>query len=365
MASPDRSQPRYDIRSTNVRIEEVPDEEVYIAGPASFQLKPEACFTTSKKPYKPAAQRVHLVRQTLPVEFQVKHKIKGDPLTNMPKLSAQPAPFVPTGRYMQERHNIIDKVHKGDFLRPAEHNLMHNFMAKHKDSFTWNNDEKGHFCEDFFPPVEMPIISHMPWVLRNMPIPLGLYDKSQYSQPKCELFGLMCALTACKIYLIGVHNLIVEVNARFIKGMLNNPDVHPKAIINWWIVTIHLFHFKLVHVPKEVDDWVDRTYGFLQLINIATAPGEREIVSALVDLNLAHAREATVNVILNLWQTDMSLHPVHYDLAYSDFPQSVKAKSLDEQLVPTWQWLQDMSRPEGMIDTEYNSFVRWCCCFFT
>ncbi|KIY48919.1 hypothetical protein FISHEDRAFT_21239, partial [Fistulina hepatica ATCC 64428] len=55
--------------------------------------------------------------------------------------------------------------------------LMHEFMMKHKDGFAWDDSEKGHFREDFFPPVAMPIIAHTPWVLRNMPIPPGLYDK--------------------------------------------------------------------------------------------------------------------------------------------------------------------------------------------
>ena len=34
---------------------------------------------------------------------------------------------------------------------------------------------------DFFPPVEMPVIEHKPWVLKNIPLPPGMY------QPICEL----------------------------------------------------------------------------------------------------------------------------------------------------------------------------------
>ena len=51
------------------------------------------------------------------------------------------------------------------------------------------------------------------------------------------------------MYLIGVRNLIVEVDARYIKGMLTNPDLEPSASINRWIVSILTFHFTLVHVP--------------------------------------------------------------------------------------------------------------------
>ena len=70
-----------------------------------------------------------------------------------------------------------------------------------------------------------------------------------YSQAKLELYGLMRALRAVHIYIIGAKQLTVEVDAKYIKGMLNHPDIQPNATINRWIATIHSFHFKLVHVP--------------------------------------------------------------------------------------------------------------------
>ena len=73
--------------------------------------------------------------------------------------------------------------------------------------------------------------------------------KSRFSQPKLELYSLFCALRSLKMYLIGIQNLIVEVNTWYIKGMLSNPDITPSASINHWIVSILLFHFTLVHVP--------------------------------------------------------------------------------------------------------------------
>ena len=56
--------------------------------------------------------------------------------------------------------------------------------------------------------------------------------ESRYSQPKLELFGLYRALRHWRLYIIGVKNLIVEVDAKFIKGMLNEPDLQPNAVIN-------------------------------------------------------------------------------------------------------------------------------------
>ena len=54
---------------------------------------------------------------------------------------------------------------------------MHHFMCLQNLGFAWDDSERGRFREDFFPPVSMPIIEHKPWVQRNMPIPLGIYDE--------------------------------------------------------------------------------------------------------------------------------------------------------------------------------------------
>jgi hypothetical protein len=82
--------------------------------------------------------------------------------------------------------------------------------------------------------------------------------ESQYSQAKLELYGLFRALCAYRIYIIGVKNPVVEVDAKYLKGMLNNPDIQPNATINRWIAGILLFDFKLVHVPAIHHTAADR-----------------------------------------------------------------------------------------------------------
>ena len=62
----------------------------------------------------------------------------------------------------------------------------------------------------------------------------------------CSLFR---ALNATKLWIIGSKWLVVEVDAQYIKGMLNKPDLHPNAAMNRWIAAILIFDFKLVHVP--------------------------------------------------------------------------------------------------------------------
>jgi hypothetical protein len=73
--------------------------------------------------------------------------------------------------------------------------------------------------------------------------------ESRYSQPKLELFGLYRALRCWRLYIIGVKKFHVEVDAKFIQGILNNPDLQPDAAVNRWIQGILMFHFELIHVP--------------------------------------------------------------------------------------------------------------------
>ncbi|GJE97287.1 polyprotein [Phanerochaete sordida] len=75
--------------------------------------------------------------------------------------------------------------------------------------------------------------------------------EARYSQPKLELYGLFRALRAYRLYIIGVRKLVVEVDAKYIKGMLNDPDLQPNATVNRWIQGILLFDFDLVHVPAD------------------------------------------------------------------------------------------------------------------
>ena len=95
----------------------------------------------------------------------------------------------------------------------------------------------------------------------------------------------------------------MEVDAKYIKGMLKNPDIAPSASINCWILSILMFHFTLVHVPgthhgpdglsrrraqpgdeeepeDDFDDWIDQVNGFAHFVNspsycnnvVSTAP---------------------------------------------------------------------------------------------
>src|SRR5271154_2688597 len=133
--------------------------------------------TRSVYKYKPVALKTRPVIGELPGGFRIRRTIVGDPLLDMPKLSTTPSEFEPTGRYTQEQKEKIDERHKDDFLLEEERKLMHHFMMLQNGSFAWEDQERGRFREDFFPPIDIPVVPHKPWVLKNIPIPPGLYPE--------------------------------------------------------------------------------------------------------------------------------------------------------------------------------------------
>ena len=85
-------------------------------------------------------------------------------------------------------------------------------------------------------------------------------------------------------------------DAKYVKGMINNPDLQPNMTINRWIASILLFHFKFHHIsadrhtspdglsrqppsdddPPDTDDfedWLDSSYSFcITLLNDQLLP---------------------------------------------------------------------------------------------
>ena len=145
--------------------------------PSSSSPPPPQVLAGQKKKYKPVAKKVRPIKTDLPSRFRIVRNIIGDPLAAMPHLDVANIPdFAPTGRYTLERMIEFDKRH-GDFLLPEEKRFLHYFMMRNHDAFAWDDSERGRFREDFFPPVPMAVVPHVPWVERNIPIPRGLYDE--------------------------------------------------------------------------------------------------------------------------------------------------------------------------------------------
>jgi hypothetical protein len=200
--------------------------------------------------------------------------------------------------------------------------------------------------------------------------------ETRFSQPKLELYGLFRSLASLRLYLIGVRNLVIEVDARYIKGMLNNPDIAPSASINRWILAILTFHFKLVHVPgsfhgpdglsrrprqpddepsensEDFEDWIDKLHGFIHIINNARRSRRPErLISILANDKISSEEEQPTST------------PPSTD-EYDIIPRTDAAQAEDRRITKVRKWLQDLVRPTDLSDAEYSTFIRYATEFF-
>jgi hypothetical protein len=221
--------------------------------------------------------------------------------------------------------------------------------------------------------------------------------ESRFSQPKLEIYGLYRAVQSLRIYIIGVRNLIIEVDARYIKGMLRNPDIAPNATINRWITAILLFHFTLIHVPgtnhgpdglsrrlpqedddpenpadhDDFEDWVDQMHGFMHIINDV-----RPVYSQTTNLLATYLQSSSESDDESDDQQDdndddddeesvtADPEPDLGELRYSDIPRSLAAKHEEERLKLSKLWLSNLRRPPDFSDKEYKKFMRFSMHFF-
>ena len=196
--------------------------------------------------------------------------------------------------------------------------------------------------------------------------------ESNYSQPKVELYGLFRALRAVRIHIIGVKQLVVEVDARYIKGMLNNPDIQPNATINRWIAGILLFDFKLVHVPGEkhsgadglsrrrraaedpdeeddFEEWVDKACGFTVLSCNSRERREPR------DGSEGRAEERLLCLLAG---------PSEQEGDEAELPRTDAAEARDLELESIMEYLEDLQVPGGLTDRQVKRFVRRASDFY-
>jgi hypothetical protein len=179
----------------------------------------------------------------------------------------------------------------------------------------------------------------------------------------------------------------VEVDAKYIKGMLKNPDIAPSASINRWIVAILMFHFELVHVPgthhgpdglsrrrpqpgdeeepeDDFEDWIDNVNGFIHMVNphptnFATLTDAPPITCYITEANRqpSPTPEPDNTIAENTEDADNST-------SYNIVPRSEESNKADRQLLKVQHWLDTLERPDGLTDTEYTTFMRYCTRFF-
>ena len=213
--------------------------------------------------------------------------------------------------------------------------------------------------------------------------------EQRYSQAKLELFGLFRALKAIKLYIVGVRNLIVEVDVKYIKGMINNPDVQPNAAMNRWIAGILLFQFKLRHVPAkdhtaadglsrrpkapedkdDLDDpeeWIDTAYSFaIECLNFEAASAKR---------NSSEGKQNIASNIYLKYPKTPKFNSSRYkspsifinQILFNDveIPRKEKFKAKDKKLELVKQFLEDPTMETNLSDEELKQFIKYAIQFF-
>lgn len=188
-----------------------------------------------------------------------------------------------------------------------------------------------------------------------------------YSQAKLELFGLFHALHDVRLHIFGVQNLVVKVDAQYIKGMINNPDLQPNATINCWIVGILLFDFELVHIPahkhtaldrlsrrpraeededgeEDYEDWIDECGAFaVELLNCREARFESQPYPSEIPSTLSDSPPALPQS-LGIFSSEESLSN-NYEM---EIPRSEKAIQREERLKVVKEFLEMKKTPEGL-----------------
>ncbi|KAL5523329.1 hypothetical protein ACEPAF_1596 [Sanghuangporus sanghuang] len=199
-----------------------------------------------------------------------------------------------------------------------------------------------------------------------------------------------------RLYLIGVRKLVVEMDAAYIKGMINNPDLQPNATINRWIAGILLFDFEIRHIPaadfkctdglsrrppapedpppdEGYEEWIDDTYGFYIKNPVTTYCTDLRVRNQAKRLPLSPGNaQATLGSIGYLERSNRkrrerngdSDFPKMTDIALTLFPSSEKANPKDARLDDVKSFLIGQKRPDQLDDRGYAALIRYAANFF-
>jgi hypothetical protein len=126
--------------------------------------------------YKKATNMTKPVATTLPEEFKIVQRIPSNPFVDLPTVPSQLPEFKRGDRYTRERMDKIP-VNEDDFLWPEEVKMEDYLIREHQSTFAWNENEREQFSEDYFDPVPIPTMEHIPWGSGNILIPPGIYDR--------------------------------------------------------------------------------------------------------------------------------------------------------------------------------------------
>ncbi|RDB24687.1 hypothetical protein Hypma_008178 [Hypsizygus marmoreus] len=191
--------------------------------------------------YKRIAQKIHPVSGTFPEESRVHHRFLHNPLDSLLTLTSNPPVFIPTERLTLENMKILN-VNPDGFLWPEEEKNYSQLARPLTELICKNaNFEWTNRCQNSFDTLkelvssapalrpidyasDKPVILSVDTSYIAVGFILSQIDENDHRRP--------ASLHVWHLYLIGVTNLVVEMDANSVKGIINNPDIQPNHAMN-------------------------------------------------------------------------------------------------------------------------------------
>lgn len=129
-----------------------------------------------KRPYKPAHLKVKPINAPTPEEYRIIRRFPSDPMLSLPKVPVSAFAWQPTA-YLTEERMANFKIDSNPDLWPEEKKLYKYIIANNEEAFAWTEQERRRFRDDYFPPVKIAVLPHVPWTRRHVPIPPSVKDK--------------------------------------------------------------------------------------------------------------------------------------------------------------------------------------------
>ena len=171
---------------------------------------------------------------------------------------------------------------------------------------------------------------------------------------------------------------MVEVDTKYIKGMLNNPDIQPNAAIKRWIAGILTFDFKLKHIPTdrhqgtdglskrrraeeadkeeeetedEVEDWIDEVLGCTVWIS-------KELEEGRIGLGSQKGEGREGAFVLSAATSEMKDNE-------PAIPMCNKTVQRNKELLNIYTFLDTLAIPPHISDTLHSQFIKRASEFFS
>ena len=170
-----------------------------------------------------------------------------------------------------------------------------------------------------------------------------------------------------------VSKLIDEMDAKYIKGMINNPNMHPNAAVNCWITAILIFNFELVHVPvknfkgpdgmlrrrktedegdieEDLKDWVEEILMCGLWVAAALEDG---VVGGILREEATEGGTVLVLAVKKGGNDEVE-----------EIPRTANGMESDEELREIKAYLETLKKPAGIEERKLVEFLRKASRFF-